>query len=386
MSSIEKSTILVDGIYKRNKITDRGIHDLFKYIMDYVDRHSDILSSSYLDMMYFSEEDKKIAYNTLGVDKYDIIDVISTIDDIKGFIVVTEPFSMAITMIIRYMIIKKYSEREIGLVAFYFGIMYYPSVFTRQFPHGINTNTMRYTIDNLNEKYDIKKDDVKTIHKMFTKKGLTCVNTYKDKLIHGTDFEITNFISQMSGRVKDTIKNISRDYYKNNEEGKFTNLDNESLEEDNYHETDSNSLEAQRCIDKARLKISEEGTDPNIFKIIKKLETEVSEKELHNAVITINRDHYSDVSRLIFLIVDLFMQDNDPRVIRDSEFIFKCMSIYSRSNTTDEIVLEIKTILDKLLLNTSKTYRKTNRVSTINSYKKSLYYYYVILISKSSKN
>lgn len=386
--SLKKTTILIDKIYAKNTITKRKMEKLYHHIGDYIDRNSEVLSSSYLDMIYFSDDDKQIVYETLGLDKYDISSVISTIDEIKGFNVVTNPFAMAITMVIRHMLLNKYRDKEISLVVFYFGIFYYPSVFTRQFRYGVIENIMRYTIDNLNDKYDIKMEETRTIYKMVTKKGVTCYQTYEKGLIQGTDFEITNFISQMSGRIKNTITKISREYYANVEEGKYTNLDDESLDEDNYHETDSNSLEAKRCIDKARIRVSEEGTDPSIIRSLKKLPevSDVSETELRNAIIKINKNHYDKVSELIFLIVELFMEDNPPSKIKDAEFFFICASIYSRSNTTDELVKDIKRILDYLLKVTSSTYRKTNRQGTINSYKKALYYYYVILVSKSAKS
>ena len=56
--------------------------------------------------------------------------------------------------------------------------------------------------------------------------------------------------------------------------------------------------------------------------------------------------------------------------------------LYKPGNTTDQNKLTIKERLDSWLEMGSKTFRTTNRTATINTFRKSIYNYFILKIMK----
>jgi hypothetical protein len=67
------------------------------------------------------------------------------------------------------------------------------------------------------------------------------------------------------------------------------------------------------------------------------------------------------------------------------DFVVYSLEIYKRANTTDKNVLIIKNSLDKWLEKYSITYRRTQRVATLNNFRRALFLFFVLTIQQNSK-
>ena len=75
-----------------------------------------------------------------------------------------------------------------------------------------------------------------------------------------------------------------------------------------------------------------------------------------------------------------YLKDNKNSInsVGSKKFFSYVYEIYSKSNTKDKTVLDIKDILDVFLNKHSNKYSKTERAATKGAYRKALYLYFVL--------
>ena len=95
-----------------------------------------------------------------------------------------------------------------------------------------------------------------------------------------------------------------------------------------------------------------------------------------------NRNDIKSVTSAI-LYLYLCNDQNKAEMIRSNDFIYYCLNIYKKANTTDKNIILIKTILDKWLTRYSASYKKTNRVATLNNFRRALFTFFVFTIQQS---
>ena len=93
-----------------------------------------------------------------------------------------------------------------------------------------------------------------------------------------------------------------------------------------------------------------------------------------------------DIREVVYSIMYdfLFTGNHDQASINSTELLIYSLETYKKSNTTNTNVVKIKNILDKWLSMYSETYAKTNRIATMNTFRKSLYMFFIFTIQKTS--
>jgi len=95
----------------------------------------------------------------------------------------------------------------------------------------------------------------------------------------------------------------------------------------------------------------------------------------------VSNENINDIKLIIESILFLYMFDNKNKLedINSDKFLLHCLDIYKRSNTTDENIIKIKKILDSWL-DELGTYKKTQRLATINNFRRAIYTFFVMSI------
>ena len=185
----------------------------------------------------------------------------------------------------------------------------------------------------------------------------------------------------MRTRLNSFLKKIAREFYDNQKQGNYLNLEFESNDEDNYREADSSIHAIERIVNKTTMKLIVDGPSIKLITIAAK-NNSVSVNELRNYLNTmIVGDNKKDITEIIESILFLYVYDDKNSIddINSDKFLLYCLDIYKRSNVTDTNVLKIKKILDSWLDHLG-TYKKTNRVATINNFRRALFTFFVITI------
>jgi hypothetical protein len=185
----------------------------------------------------------------------------------------------------------------------------------------------------------------------------------------------------MQTRLNSFLKKICNEWNNNYKSGKYLEEEFESNEEDNYREAESTIYAVSKIIDNVSMRLIIDGPPMKIITLTAN-NNQVSVNEMRNYLNTmINNDNRDEIRKIIEHILMLFLYDShhSSRDINTDEFLIYCLDTYKRSNTTDQNIVAIKKILDGWLERLD-VYKKTQRVATINSFRRALFMFFVLTI------
>lgn len=377
------SKVLITELYPKIEKGFSDKNNIKKYeqlIATYIDKNADTLSAiGPTKMVLFTERESLPVFEIAGVTPAEVKAIKNKSPDIKSSgQILNIPFNTLMAMVIRYFTITK-NEKLLKLSILYLGLSMYPSIYTKYFKFEPNENIMNYTINNLSKRFKLKR----TGNLMVTIDE-TCHGAYelhKSGIEKGDDKDIVQFILAIKTRFNNLIKKIAIEFYKNHKEGNYLNTEYESNEEDKFREADSSTYLINRLTENVTLKLVIEGPPIKLINVAAK-SNQVSVNELRNHITSmINNEHKDDIKKVVesILFLYLFNKQNKAEEINSDKFLVYCLDVYKRSNTTDENIIAIKNILDSWL-NDLGVYKKTQRLATINSFRKAMYTFFVMSI------
>lgn len=388
-TSTKKDTIsvLLNNLYP---LMEKGLSKkentlkLRSAIHKYIDRNTERLTTlGPVHRTIFSEDDMRILYECAEVPPDVIKNTVNMSPTIKGqWRIMNNIFNPTIALAIRYYTVAKDNDTVKALLI-YLTLSMYPSLHYKYFRVAEpNEAIMNYTINNLSNKFKIKQTG--SIYGALVSTTEVCYNTNTNKIIRCTDKDVVDFIMDEKTRLNSLIKKISNEFYKNFEAKKYMNLDSDSLDDENYHETDSNIFAVERMTNNVTLKLVVDGPNMRLVELAARI-CKVSVSELRNYVnsmiISDNREDIRDVVESM-LYLYIYGSQNNIQEVNSNKFLMYCSDMYKKSNTTDKNIIKIKKILDKWLEDLG-TYKKTQRHATINSFRKALFLFFVLSIMKT---
>lgn len=353
---------------------------LAKAIDSYLDRNTDKLTTpGPVHRIIFSDHDASHLFNAIECTPDDVKQIINSSPTIKSqWQIMNNPFNSAISLSIRYYKLKKNDEMVLKLLI-YLTVSMYPSLHFKYFKYEPNEQIMNYTINSLSNKFKVKQ--LGTIYHALLDTTQVCYNTNEDKIKRCTDKDVIDFIMDEKTRLNSLLKKIAIEFYENEKNKNYLNTESDNYDEDNYHEADSNTFAVERLTNNVVLKLVVDG--PNIKLITTSANLcQVSVNELRNYVNTmIVNENRDDIRKIVESILFLYMFDshNTVQEVNSNKFLLYCMETYKKSNTTDENIIKIKSILDKWLEELG-TYKKTQRLATINNFRRALFLFFVLSI------
>lgn len=377
------SNVLVSELYPKIVKGFSNTENLKKYeklISAYIDRNGEALSATGpTKMILFTDREMIPVFDIAGTTPAEVKAIKNKSADIKSTgQILNIPFNPLMAMVIRYFTLTK-NDRMLKMSILYLGLSMYPSLYTKYFKFEPNENIMNYTVNNLSNRFKLKK----TGNLMVTIDE-TCYGAYtlhKSGIESGMDKDIVQFILAIKTRFNNMIKKIAIEFYKNHKEGNYLNTELEVNEEDQFREADSSTYLINRLTENVSLKLIIEGPPIKLINAAAKA-NQVSVNELRNHITSMVTDsRKDDIKKIIecILFLYLFNSQNTADEINSDKFLVYCLDIYKRSNTTDENIIAIKRILDSWLSELG-LYKKTQRLATINNFRKAMYTFFVMSI------
>ena len=356
------------------------------------DRNQYIFDTCPCDRIYYGEEDAQKMFDAVGVSK----DVIH--EKLKG----TYFFPMAafnpraakdeltemVLALIRYYYIVKPDQkmRDLCMIYLAFSGKFYPSLHYASYPKvqpSEYRHVMEYVVNHmLTEKFYLKTEG--TVHGAIKKFGITWLESYKEEFKRFEDEDCVYLIQQLHNRIKTFMKNIAELYYEAYENKDYMTYDNDSFEQDDFHIADSDSLKAERYIERAMQKINTSAVDYRTCKMC--ADNNVKTEEIKSIIEAILQkpDYNLEIKELVRLLVYTYFEEDKRKDVTDIRFI--TFSVAPKSNTKNPHLLRIKDIVFNWLENESVSYRKRKgREATRNSYYRSILMYFVLIIHTSNK-
>lgn len=382
------TSVILANIYPKveQAFTSKETQRKFSAIVaSYVDRNVNRLSTAGPSKRtLFSDMERNKVYDLIDFDPKICKAIVKQSNYIKAsWKIVNDPFNLVMMMILRYAKLNKLDQIN-QLAVTYLTLSMYPSLHYKYFKFEPNEAIMQYTINNLSNKFKVKQ--VGNILQALVDTTALADKTYDNNIRHANDKELTDYINAYKTRLNSLIKKIRDAFEKDYRSGNYMNTERDNEDENDFKTSDSNSLLIQRIVDQVVLKLSVNGPDSRIVDISAKM-NQVSVNETRNTLnqLTQNKDESVNIRALCesILYLYLFNGENHVNDLNGSKFLTFCLAVYKKSNTNDENVIKVKSILDTWIEKYSETYRKTQRVATLNNFRRALYTFFVFTLQRT---
>ena len=382
------TSVMLANIYPKveQAFTSKETQRKFSAIVaSYVDRNVNRLSTAGPSKRtLFSDMERNKVYDLIDFDPKVCKAIVKQSNYIKAsWKIVNDPFNLVMMMILRYAKLNKLDQIN-QLAVTYLTLSMYPSLHYKYFKFEPNEAIMRYTINNLSNKFKVKQ--VGNILQALVDTTALADKTYDKNIRHANDKELTDYINAYKTRLNSLIKKIRDAFEKDYRSGNYMNTERDNEDENDFKTSDSNSLLIQRIVDQVVLKLSVNGPDSRIVDISAKM-NQVSVNETRNTLnqLTQNKDESVNIRALCesILYLYLFNGENHVNDLNGNKFLTFCLAVYKKSNTNDENVIKVKSILDTWIEKYSETYRKTQRVATLNNFRRALYTFFVFTLQRT---
>ena len=387
---LEKMYPLVEQKILKNK---NKLHDCVGRFISA--RHDQLNAIAPYYRIYFGEEDENDFFNSMDLDKKQLEDIIKQTYyySIAKFNprYAKSPFVCAVLCVIRYWVLKNdktNTELYTGYLAF--SGHYYPSVHYRSFPKVQPSEypfIMDYVVNNeLSGRYDLKQQG--NVFKAVRSIGMTWIDSYKGRFRSFDDEDCVYLIQQLRTRLASFMANIAKVYYDvyNRKDSLFT-FDGDSLDENNYHLADSNSLYTERIVENTVTYITSNRANYEWCQLAQDKQGLVKADEIKEIIESIveEPENVPDMRILIRNIVSTYMSQSKSKDMKSYEFLK--YSVTPKPNSKDKLELEKNAIVEKWLCENSPLYRKRrNRPATQSAYKKAIISYVSLCIYIVNKN
>ena len=382
------TSVILANIYPKveQAFTSKETQRKFSAIVaSYVDRNVNRLSTAGPSKRtLFSDMERNKVYDLIDFDPKVCKAIVKQSNYIKAsWKIVNDPFNLVMMMILRYAKLNQLDQIN-QLAVTYLTLSMYPSLHYKYFKFEPNEAIMQYTINNLSNKFKVKQ--VGNILQALVDTTALADKTYDKNIRHANDKELTDYINAYKTRLNSLIKKIRDAFEKDYRIGNYMNTERDNEDENDFKTSDSNSLLIQRIVDQVVLKLSVNGPDSRIVDISAKM-NQVSVNETRNTLnqLTQNKDESINIRALCesILYLYLFNGENHVNDLNGSKFLTFCLAVYKKSNTNDENVIKVKSILDTWIEKYSETYRKTQRVATLNNFRRALYTFFVFTLQRT---
>lgn len=365
---------------------DKNYRELVNYITKYFDRHSDVLFDKSIHQLYFgingNTQDVDIIYKVINKSPEEIEKYIKESGQTDShWVLFNKPINWALVNIIRYFYLND-KPKELELVVIYFACSYYASIFFKYFKgYPINEAVMDYTINNLSNRYDIKR--LGSLFKVLQKISMKCHDTYKEYLDEKDfcDRHIVEYMQNLHTRINNFVQELKNQYQKNKDSGKYMNYEKDDTSEENFHENDNISYSIERYANKITNTILTCGPNQRLAESAAKI-TSVSVFAIKDAVTKIIEKETEEIREFITLYLQqyLIVEGHSVQSISSKNYLNYANKIYAKSNTTDKGILRIKELLDKWLVENSEKYVKTERAATKTNFRKAIFLYFALSV------
>ena len=356
-------------------------------IIGYVDRNSEILLSLDLSRRYsFGDGDRQVLYDICHISLGELEEAIANSKAIySGNKIQSNPFYIASMMTASHYLSLK-DEKMAKLVLTYMSLMMWTSLHKGFFKYEANKQVMDYTIAHLNNTFQIRQ--FPSLFTFIEDNTTTAMNTYKSRIIACNDEDITWVIDSFWTRLKGKIKKISAEFYKNHQSGKYLNSDEDSVDQDNFHEIDNVSFAIDRLTNKVYIKLINRQYDKRFLKYSIS-QSDTSYQKLANLIEDIiDGDGDNRTLRsLISSMIEFYLQQSGKPIeyVAKGDFIAFMKTAYS-SNTDAAQMGTIKSTIDTWLAENMYKYGKAKYGKTLQiQYRRSIYMFFVFVINHEAK-
>lgn len=368
--------------------TDQGKRNFNNIIGRYVSRNNDKLTTSGPQYLIpFTMKDKQEYFDLFSVSDTEVAALVDKItkqvnDKANWRLFKNNPIFFIFYCCIRYATLAK-DAKLLNSALIAMALSVYPSIFAKYFRYEPNPNIMQYTIDNLSNRFIIKKSN--HIFGTLTYSIQSSWKFHEKDFSRGADQDVIRFIQRIRNDQNSLLKKIANAYQTNYKKGLFVTTQVDAYDDNINVDNVNNTNKVESLSNKIVLSMLTNGVDLRIADFASNA-AQVSKLDLRNYISLIINEKESEtmkefISSILFLY--LYTDSHEPDDIRSKEFIGYALQLFKKTNSKDKNVTNIKTTLDKWGTS-SGIYRKFSRSATRVDYTKAIFMYFILSIQMYS--
>ena len=368
--------------------TDQGKRNFNNIIGRYVSRNNDKLTTSGPQYLIpFTMKDKQEYFDLFSVSDTEVAALVDKItkqvnDKANWRLFKNNPIFFIFYCCIRYATLAK-DAKLLNSALIAMALSVYPSIFAKYFRYEPNPNIMQYTIDNLSNRFIIKKSN--HIFGTLTYSIQSSWKFHEKDFSRGADQDVIRFIQRIRNDQNSLLKKIANAYQTNYKKGLFVTTQVDAYDDNINVDNVNNTNKVETLSNKIVLSMLTNGVDLRIADFASNA-AQVSKLDLRNYISLIINEKESEtmkefISSILFLY--LYTDSHEPDDIRSKEFIGYALQLFKKTNSKDKNVTNIKTTLDKWGTS-SGIYRKFSRSATRVDYTKAIFMYFILSIQMYS--
>lgn len=390
-AAVKNTTILKDLIYPIVEKTFTNQANLRKYkmlISQFFEKNTPKLTTpgpQYL--IVFGDADKDEFYKLFGITKEEIVfamkNVIKSAGSSAEFKYLTNnPFLSFLYYIIRYFTLH-HDDKALNATLGLFSIDVYWSIFTKYFPNGVIEPVMNYTIDNLTDKFIIKKAG--TIFGALTESAKHSYEFHKSKIRTGNDPDCIAFLQRIRNDQNSMFRTLSGIYYDNHKKGNAITTRNDDYDPENpiLDDVTSASTEVQATVNRVCMPMIANGVDISLAEAAAAIgNVSVTNLRIYLMKIFVN-ERLDEITQIVESILFLYIngEHKSSRDIRSAHFLYWTNALFKKTNSKDGNIVRINTILNRWGEETGIYKAFKSEGSKIN-YKRAIFTYIAMCIQK----
>ena len=390
-AAVKNTTILKDLIYpivEKTFITQANVRKYKMLISQFFEKNTPKLTTpgpQYL--IVFGDADKDEFYKLFGITKEEIVfamkNVIKSAGSSAEFKYLTNnPFLSFLYYIIRYFTLH-HDDKALNATLGLFSIDVYWSIFTKYFPNGVIEPVMNYTIDNLTDKFIIKKAG--TIFGALTESAKHSYEFHKSKIRTGNDPDCIAFLQRIRNDQNSMFRTISGIYYDNHKKGNAITTRNDDYDPENpiLDDITSASTEVQTTVNRVCMPMIANGVDISLAEAAAAIgNVSVTNLRIYLMKIFVN-ERLDEITQIVESILFLYIngEHKSSRDIRSAHFLYWTCALFKKTNSKDGNIVRINTILNRWGEETGIYKAFKSEGSKIN-YKRAIFTYIAMNIQK----
>ena len=328
-------------------------------------------------------------FDVLSIPKVTIASIIKETyyGEIQNFTPLSAKHEFTITMmcVIRYFLLEKMrKDLELAVIHLSFSGKFYPSLHYRSYPKVPPVrHVMEYVVNNkLSKKFDLVTQG--SVFGAVRSIGITWVESYEKKFKEFDDEDIIYVIQQLYSRIGSFIKNIATEYYAAyDDRDSFIVYSSDSLDSDDFHLADSNTLRVGKYTESVINAINTNGVDYKICKMCSNSDITPNECKAVIESIISNRENIPEMKELISTMISLYFESGETD-LTDIKFI--TYTIAPKPNAKQKEIVRLKDIIEDWLCESGTAYmRRRSRTATRNSYERCVRMYFAIVIHNTAR-
>lgn len=390
-AAVKNTTILKDLIYpivEKTFTTQANVRKYKMLISQFFEKNTPKLTTpgpQYL--IVFGDADKDEFYKLFGITKEEIVfamkNVIKSAGSSAEFKYLTNnPFLSFLYYIIRYFTLH-HDDKALNATLGLFSIDVYWSIFTKYFPNGVIEPVMNYTIDNLTDKFIIKKAG--TIFGALTESAKHSYEFHKSKIRTGNDPDCIAFLQRIRNDQNSMFRTISGIYYDNHKKGNAITTRNDDYDPENpiLDDITSASTEVQATVNRVCMPMIANGVDISLAEAASAIgNVSVTNLRIYLMKIFVN-ERLDEITQIVESILFLYIngEHKSSRDIRSAHFLYWTYALFKKTNSKDGNIVRINTILNRWGEETGIYKAFKSEGSKIN-YKRAIFTYIAMCIQK----